>query len=486
MRLTRLRLLRVVLLILLALGVLALPALASAKSTHQRKVDEELAAVAAAADPGTPLHVIAYAGPAGLQKTEQQGNGKVEHHLRLIDAESMIVTPEQLEELAADADVKYITLDAPVTPTAAGTPLSLSLLASLYPTIDGTSAAWSQGYTGAGVGIAVVDSGVTATADFGGRLTQVQLPGQTSIADTYGHGTFVAGVAGGLGADGRYAGIAPRAAIYAVNVNDASGVYTSNVILGLDWVDANRLAYNIRVVNISLSETTTSSYLSSPLDAAVERLWSHGVVVVVSAGNRGPGTMQYAPANDPFAIAVGAVDNGGTIATGDDTIASFSSSGTTPDGFSKPDLLAPGRQIASVLPGPTALGQQAPLANLILGGYATMSGTSFAAPQVAGAAALLLQKHPEWTPDQVKWLLAQTGRSASGGSGRVLDIGAAIGFSGTVDDANQGVAPAPQTASTSDATATANTNSWNTNSWNTNSWNTNSWNTNSWNTFAWE
>lgn len=456
----------------LVLCLLALPGRADAKTAYERKVDQSLAAVAAAADPGTPLHVIAYGASEGRLKHER--------HLGLIDAESAIVTPEELAALADDPGVKFITLDLPVAPTAAGLPVSFPLLASLYPSIDGVAAGWSQGYTGAGIGVAVVDSGVVPGADFGGRLTQVQLPGQTSFADTYGHGTFVAGVAAGGGADGRYPGIAPRASIYALDVNDATGVYTSNVILGLDWVDANRQALAIRVVNVSLSETTTSSYMSSPLDSAVERLWRDGVVVVVSAGNRGPDTVQYAPANDPFAIAVGAVDNAGTLSTGDDREASFSSNGRTADGFDKPDLLAPGRQIPSALPSGTSLGAQAPLLNLIAGGYATMSGTSFAAPQVAGAAALLLQKHPEWTPDQIKWVLMQTGRSLSGGGGRALDIGAALSYSGSLGAANQGVTPAPQATASSDGSVTANTNSWNTNSWNTNSWNTNSWNT-----FAW-
>ena len=454
--------------------LLIIPGPAAAKTAYERKVDGALAAAAAAAGPDANLHVLVYGGAADLRNAEGEGKVHLKRHLSLIDADSATLTPGQLEELVDDPAVKFVALDQPVVPTAAGTPVSFPSLASLYPAVDGASAAWNQGYTGAGIGIAVVDSGVAPAVDFGSRLTHVQLSGQTSIADTYGHGTFVAGVAGGVSADGRYVGIAPGASIYAIDVNDATGVYTSNVILGLDWVDANRVAYNIRVVNISLAETTTSSYLTSPLDGAVERLWRDGVVVVVSAGNRGPGLMDYAPANDPFAIAVGAVDNAGTLATSDDQIASFSSSGKSMDGFSKPDLAAPGRLIPSLLPAATTLGQQAPLTNLIAPGYATMSGTSFAAPQVAGTAALLLQAHPDWTPDQVKWELVQTGRSLSGGI-RALDIAAAIGYSGNVDSANQGVTPSSATGSTS-STSTANTNSWNTNSWNTNSWNTNSWN----------
>jgi subtilisin family serine protease len=139
-----------------------------------------------------------------------------------------------------------------------------------------------------------------------------------------------------------------------------------------------------------------------------------------------------------------------------------------------------------VLPATTTLGQQAPAANLLGAGYATMSGTSFAAPQVAGAAALLLEAHPGWTPDQIKWALTQNGRSLSGSAARSLDIAAAIAFSGTPGSANAGVPPAPQPGDTSTSTtATSNTSSWNTSSWNTSSWNTSSWNTSSWNTSSW-
>ena len=133
----------------------------------------------------------------------------------------------------------------------------------------------------------------------------------------------------------------------AVNISRPDGVRTSDVMAALLWVLANHKGENIDVVNLSLTETTTSSYLSSPLDAVVEKLWSAGVVVVVSAGNKGPDTTSYAPANDPFVITVGATD---TTVPGQTTVATFSSSGTTLDGVTKPEIMAPGRRIGSLLP----------------------------------------------------------------------------------------------------------------------------------------
>jgi serine protease AprX len=473
---------RLLLVTLITGAALSLPTVAMAKDSA---IEPALKAAAASMPADADLRVIVYGDAKRLKDVAGKGKLKIKKRLRLIDADSAVVTAGELEALAREDGVEYVAPDVPVQPTAAGLPVSFPFLSTLFPKIDGAPTAWGQGYTGSGVGVAVIDSGVVPSADFGTRLTQVQLNGQTTVTDTYGHGSFVAGVLGGSSADGRYVGIAPGASIYAIDVQDPAGVYTSNIILGLDWVDANRQAANIRVVNVSLSENVASSYLSSPLDAAVERLWLDGVTVVVSSGNLGPETMQYAPANDPFAIAVGAIDSAGTLTTGDDSIAAFSSSGTTQDGFAKPDIVAPGRKIPSVLPSSTTLGSQVPLTNILAPGYATMSGTSFSAPQVAGAVALLLQAHPLWTPDQIKWALAKTGRSVSGSGARALDIGAAIELSGTPDSANAGVTPAPQPGAATSTTSTANTSSWNTSSWNTSSWNTSSWNTSSWNTSSW-
>ena len=283
-----------------------------------------------------------------------------------------------------------------------------------------TPDAWSAGYDGAGVGIAVIDSGVAPVSDFSGRLVQVQLPFQTWAADDlHGHGTMVAGIAAGKSADGRFIGIAPGASVFALNVNRPEGPRSSDVIDALQWVHENAHRNNIRVVNLSLSETVPSSYQTSPLDLAVERVWAAGVAVVVSAGNGGAlaGSVDYAPANDPLAITVGATDIKGTKDPRDDVVASFSASGRTIDGFSKPELVAPGRYLVMPVPGSSTIAATVP-ERIVAPGYAWMSGTSFAAPIVAGAAAEILARHPEWTPDQVKGaLMHQTTPLAVAGTG---------------------------------------------------------------------
>jgi serine protease AprX len=171
-------------------------------------------------------------------------------------------------------------------------------------------------------------------------------------------------------------------------------------------------------VNLSLGSTRPTSYRQDPLDAAVEAAWARGIVVVAAAGNRGTAgdAVSYAPANDPYAIVVGAVDDQGTKDTTDDTLASWSSRGVTPDGVAKPDLVAPGAHIAAPLAPGSDFGQLC--AGCVIGGrYFQLSGTSAAAPIVAGIAADILSVHPQWTPDQVKGALTYNSGTldASGG-----------------------------------------------------------------------
>ena len=165
------------------------------------------------------------------------------------------------------------------------------------------------------------------------------------------------------------------------------------------------------------------------------------MVVVVSSGNLGADSMLYAPGNDPFVITVGATDTNDTAATADDTLAPWSSYGTTQTGAVKPELVAPGRHIVSTIPSGSALALLAPAANVVENGaageYLRMNGTSFSAPQVTGAVAILLQEKPSLTPDQVKWILQTSARPVDGSTAGSLDLGAATALLASPQSANQ-------------------------------------------------
>jgi serine protease AprX len=483
---------------LLVIGVFALAAptaLAAPPESAQRsaahaKVAPAVVAMAANARATDKLRVIV-AGPGAASAVGE--HGRVDETLGLVGGVAASVPAGQLDRLAETPGVSFIAPDAPVTFAAAGS-VSAASLATLYPGRDSASNPWSAGAIGQGVGIAVIDSGVTPSADFGSRLVQVTLDGQTgSLDDTVGHGTMVAGVAAGHSPDGRFIGIAPGANVYAININRPTGVYTSDVITALKWVFDNAHAYNIRVVNLSLTEDVPSTYKDSALDLAVERLWASGVFVAVAAGNRGQlvGAIDYAPANDPLVFTVGAFDTMNTGGPGDDTLLPWSSGGKTIDGFAKPELVAPGRHIEAPLPAGTALDARAPGANRIAAGYAAINGTSFAAPQVAGAAAIIFGWHPDWSPDNVKWaLIAKQGSKPKNSKVGALSLSSSYNYAGTPGRANQGVPAlvcAPGTACLSDATTIASkwdSSSWSSSSWSSSSWSSSSWSSSSWSAFA--
>jgi serine protease AprX len=452
------------------------------------RVTPALAAIAAHVGANTELHVLVEGDGAAAAAA---AHGRAHKQLPLVGGVAATVRAGELRRLAAEPGVSFVAPDAPVQLTSAG-PISTASLATLYPGRDSASNPWSAGATGEGVGIAVIDSGVTPSADFGARLTQVQLDGQSgSLDDTVGHGTMVAGVAAGYSPDGKFIGIAPGANVYAININRPTGVYTSDVITALKWVFDNAHAYNIRVVNLSLSETVPSSYKNSPLDLAVERLWASGVFVAVSAGNLGTNQVDFAPANDPLAFAVGAFDTMDTSGPGDDTLLPWSSNGKTVDGFPKPDLVAPGRHIAAPLPAATTFDVLAPSGNRVAPGYAAINGTSFAAPQVAGAAAIIFQVHPSYSPDNVKWaLVAKQGAKPKNSKVGSLSLNSSWNLAGTPGRANQGVPAlvcAPGTVCLTGGTVASSwdSSSWNASSWSSSSWSSSSWNSSSWNSSSW-
>jgi serine protease AprX len=239
-------------------------------------------------------------------------------------------------------------------------------------------------------------------------IASVNLSSGTPAAtgDDNGHGTLVAGVA--AGASAKYPGAAPGAKIVSLRVVGADGsALTSDVIAAADWIYRNRVQYGIGVANFSLHSGFANYGFHDPLNTAVRRLWLDGTVVVAAAGNHGPQRMLYAPASEPFVITVGAVGVNGTADPADDTTPSWSSFGQTAEGFSKPEVAAPGRYMAGPLPAASTLATT--FADRMLEpGYGWMSGTSFAAPVVAGVAAQLLARHPDWTPDDVKGALMLT------------------------------------------------------------------------------
>jgi serine protease AprX len=246
-----------------------------------------------------------------------------------------------------------------------------------------------------------------------------------SSGDGRGHGTFVAGIAAGSAAG--YAGVAPNAKIVSLDVmNDYGTARTSDVIAACDWILANKSTYNIRVANFSLHSSARNHFYNDPLDRAVERLWFNNVFVVAAAGNYGTGSspsgVMYAPGNDPFVMTVGAIDLGASVLSSDDTAAPWSAWGSTEDGFSKPEIGAAGRYMVGPVPGAATLLSEKP-DHLVAPGYMELSGTSFAAPVVAGAAAQILARHPNWSPDQVKGALMLTARPLPAATPGSLGVG---------------------------------------------------------------
>ncbi len=364
----------------------------------------------------------------------------------------------------------------------------------------------SGGDTGQGVTVAVLDTGIDNLPDFAGRLVGgVDLTsGNNPYQDSYGHGTFVAGLIAGNGASSneQYSGEAPGAKLVSVKVAGADGTtHLGTLISGLQWAVDNRSTYGIKIVNISLGFQTSQSTVNDPVDRAVEATWNAGIAVVASAGNAGPfnGTI-LAPADDPLVITAGALDDMATASVSDDEMNDFSSAGpTSPDGWVKPDLVTSGRSVVSLAAPGSTIYNSYPAARLGTANFVG-SGTSFSAAITSGAAALVLAANPGLTPDQVKARLLGTASPGPVGNPFVDGHGAlnadAAATSGPMDFSQSAGGLTPASAgSTVSLAPTRPVDTWNTNLWSGGSqsspppdgkaWNGWAWDGKAWNGWAW-
>jgi serine protease AprX len=468
-----------------------LPVLAASNQAH---LDRQ---VLKAMEAGQPIHVILVArGDLNLLQADLHRTG-VKRTTRVPIAHGIAadLSASLVRHFRTDANVVRIIYDAPVRLT--DTAYDPSALATVYPKVVDAVAAWSNTLTpltGQGIGVAIIDSGIASHPALGTRVSASQNfnLNLTGIDDAYGHGTAVAGIIAGDGtaSGGQYIGVAPQASLINLRVNDGTGAApTSAIMNAILWAVNNKNTYNIRVMNLSLQSSVQESYRTSPIDAAVEYAWLKGIIVVVAAGNNGPNSALYAPANDPYVITVGATDDLGTASVADDTLATFSSYGTTQDGFGKPDFVAPGRHIITTLSPGSNFALNYP-SLIVASQYVQLSGTSVAAPSVAGVAALYVESNPTVRPGQAKGVLLATASALSfGGSGAGYpDAARATSYIGLVGNADHGLDPnsylkvlylAAHNLSTLPAV------SWDSVSWDSVSWDSVSWDSVAWDAVSW-
>ena len=315
---------------------------------------------------------------------------KVKKRLPLINGIACNLDIESIYRLASNPNVEFISFDAEV----------YALLDISVPTME-AQFPHDQGYKGKGITIAVIDTGVAPHQDL--TLPDNRIVGFKDFVnnknepyDDNGHGTHVAGIIAGNGysSRGKYTGIAPEANILAIKaLNKRGSGNMSDIIAAVEYVIETKDKHNTKILNLSFGSPTNMSYEKDPLCKSVREAKNAGLIVVAAAGNSGPNERTIvSPGISPDVITVGAVDDKRTIDPSDDEIAFFSSRGPTREGLIKPDVVAPGVNINS-------------LSNTELDGYKKMSGTSMATPLISGSIALLLDKHGDLSPDEVKQML---------------------------------------------------------------------------------
>jgi serine protease AprX len=333
---------------------------------------------------------------------------------------------------------------AGVTPDATATPLSLGFDPATQPgamtnvtRVTGAQDLWRQGLTGAGVDVALIDTGVAPVPALSNATKVVVGPDLSfesqdtdlRYLDTFGHGTHMAGIIAGReaapGTGYAYAndrtnfyGMAPDARLISIKVGANDGaVDVSQLIAAIDWVVQNRSAngLNIKVLNLSFGTDSVQSWILDPLSQAAEVASRAGILVVAAGGNDGESSRGLAdPAVNPHVLAVGAADTKGTDSLADDVVPSFSQHSASALLGRGPDLVAPGVRIVSASVPGSVLAQAHPQALVGNGAFLRGSGTSQAAAVASGAAALIWQRWPNLSPAQIRELLVRTATPLTG------------------------------------------------------------------------
>lgn len=397
-----------------------------------------VAAVLSSAAPQRTVEVIVSASQgqtdAAALAVERVG-GTVDLELDLVSSVAATVPETALARLGAAPGVAIVTPNAPVRVQTEA--FARPGPRSVYRSVTGGDALAAEGFTGEGVTVALVDTGVAPVADLDGRIKTVTDPatgepqpcvdfsGEGHCGDSYGHGTFMAGIIAGDGSlsGGEWSGMAPGADIVSLKVAGADGSSdVTKVLAAIQWAVSFRDTYDIQILNLSLGTDSTQSWDVDPFNYAVERAWDAGIVVTVAASNRGPQPNTISkPGDDPWVITVGATDDWGTTPLADDRLPAFSSRGPTSAGLVKPDVVAPGARIVSLRsPGSTIDSMFPPSLH---DWYRRGSGTSMATAVVSGGVALLLEQDPNRTPNDLKEALRSTARPVAGGEVNAVGAG---------------------------------------------------------------
>jgi serine protease AprX len=493
---------------------------------------------------GSGVIVRARAGrTAAAEALVRRLGGTVHEQLALIDGFSASVPAKVLGAVRSSAAVLSLTHNRLLVPQSASytddyDPNSDGYSMANITELTGARSWWAAGYTGQGVGVALIDSGIAPVLGLsspgqvanGPDLSLESQAPNLRYLDTYGHGTFMAGLIAGRDATpnpnapaSTYLGMAPGARIVSLKVGDADGgTDVTQVIAAIDWVVQHRSdnGLNIRVINLSYGTNSLQDYQSDPLAYAAEQAWKHGLVVVAAGGNDGFQTKKSVPALadpavDPYIVAVGSADTIGTRSLADDQVPSFSpwpKKGST----RSVDLVAPGVHMQGLRVPNSYIDSTHP-EGFLSDRYFRGSGTSESTAVISGAAALLLQRFPDATPDQIKKLLMDgavriQGKSRAIGAGE-LQLGSLLEAAlpnwaqtwapstgqgsiegsrgsdhltrdGVVLSGEQDIFGAP-ISTPSLASAEAAGSSWSGGTWNGNSWSGSSWSGSSWSGSSW-